>query len=62
MDINLSNCPFCGGDAKLVHRQKGKVDGSIIECAVCGAAGEFYPISAGYSSDVKAADAWNTRV
>lgn len=61
MDIRLSNCPFCGGDAKLVHMTRSK-DGSIIECAVCGSKGEFFPISAGYSSDEKAAAAWNNRV
>lgn len=38
MEIELKNCPFCGGESK-VKQQKVKygISGTIIRCATCGA-------------------------
>lgn len=64
MDINLKNCPFCGGGARLTHSKKPKLDvnGTVIECDICGARGEWFPVDAAYSSDEKAITAWNSRI
>lgn len=60
-DIRLSKCPFCGGGAKLIHRIKGAINGSIIVCDSCASCGEWVPVDTAYSCDDKAAEAWNRR-
>lgn len=53
----LKLCPFCGGEARLLHN----AEGSYVECVACYAQSNYYPISHQYSSDAKATEAWNRR-
>ncbi len=66
MSINLKNCPFCGGDARLRHEVQSYEElypnGSVIKCDNCGANGPWFPVNTAYSSDEKAAKAWNNRI
>lgn len=64
MNINLKNCPFCGGDASLTHKELSydHPNGSVVKCKNCGARGEWFPVDAAYSSDEKAIAAWNNRI
>ncbi len=66
MSINLKNCPFCGGDAHLIHEVRSHEmlypNGSSIECKDCGAKGQWFPVDTAYSSDEKAIAAWNKRI
>ena len=56
----LKPCPFCGGEAKIVHGDLGR-SGSRVICKDCGCSTAFVSISTRYSCDTKAAEAWNTR-
>ena len=56
----LKPCPFCGGEAGIVHGDLGR-NGSRVICKSCGGSTDFFCISTRYSSDKKAADAWNAR-
>mgnify|MGYP003676848478 CR=1 FL=1 len=47
----LSDCPFCGGDAKQRQRQRDH----WVVCLKCGALGPFT------KSKTAAVDAWNQR-
>lgn len=53
----LKLCPFCGGEARLLHN----ADRSFVECASCHAQSDYYLISYQHSSDAKAIEAWNRR-
>ena len=57
----LRNCPFCGGEAAIVHRARRKVYksrkyvyGNCVYCGVCDAK-IFSPIN-------RAVEMWNRRV
>ncbi len=54
----LKPCPFCGGKSSLNDNSSS----SYVHCEKCGATGESFNISKKYSSDEKAAEAWNRRV
>ena len=53
----LKPCPFCGGKASLNDNSSC----SYVHCEKCGATGESFNMSKKYSSDEKAAEAWNRR-
>ena len=53
----LKPCPFCGGKASLNDNSSC----SYVCCEKCGATGESFNMSKKYSSDEKAAEAWNRR-
>ena len=57
-EIKLKPCPFCGGKASLNDNSSC----SYVHCEKCGATGESFNMSKKYSSDEKAAEAWNRRV
>ena len=56
----LKPCPFCGGEAKIVHGELGR-NGSRVICKNCYCSTDFVSISTRYSCDEKAAEAWNKR-
>lgn len=66
MEINLKNCPFCGGDASLTHEvypyDHSYPEGSVIKCKDCGAKAAWFHIDMTYCSDEKAIAAWNNRI
>ncbi|MGN1303761.1 MAG: Lar family restriction alleviation protein [Oscillospiraceae bacterium] len=55
-EIKLKPCPFCGGKAVLTDDIC-----SVVKCVECGAESGMFKISKEYSSDEKAAEAWNRR-
>lgn len=55
----LKPCPFCGGEAIIVHVGRS---GSRVTCKYCYCSTAFVSISTIYSCDEKAAEAWNRRV
>jgi len=57
----LKPCPFCGGEAILTRETKGGKDGSLIRYTKCGTKGCWFEKAFGYSSDERAAEAWNRR-
>ena len=58
----LKPCPFCGGDASLMHEEKGiNKDGSVVMCKACGIKGQWIEKSYRYASDALAIEAWNRR-
>lgn len=61
--IDLLLCPFCGGEAILLHDNLGiNVNVfSYIKCLGCGVETERFQISTDHSSDDKAVEAWNRR-
>lgn len=65
METNkLKPCPFCGGNAKLVHEEQGITVSYVVSyilCTVCKATSPTFRISTEYSSDKKAIEAWNSR-
>lgn len=61
--IELRPCPFCGGRAALRHDSVGINETSFVQCTnfECAIKGKCYQVNARYSSDKKAAEAWNRR-
>jgi len=61
--INLKPCPFCGGEATLVHISRMGYDGSVVKCHGCNCQieGKWFRVSTSYASDEKAIEAWNRR-
>ena len=57
-EMKLKHCPFCGGKAFLSDNSSC----SYVCCEDCGATGQSFNMSKKYSSDEKAAEAWNKRV
>lgn len=57
----LKPCPFCGGEAELEHIRISHSDYSRIRCVKCIAKTELIIKSFTYSSDERAAEAWNRR-
>ena len=57
----LRNCPFCGGEACVVHDAKRKladgkqITGTVVSCTVCNA-------TMFYRNSRLAIEAWNRRV
>lgn len=61
--IKLKNCPFCGGKAELFHGSEGWYNTtSYVKCSLCGTATKEFPMSVEYTSNEKAAEAWNKRI
>ena len=56
-EIKLKPCPFCGSKAFLSDNSSC----SYVCCGGCGATGQSFKVSKKYSSDEKAAEAWNKR-
>ena len=56
-EMKLKHCPFCGGKAFLSDNAAC----SYVHCEKCGATGQSFNMSKKYSSDEKAAEAWNKR-
>jgi len=59
MNEKLKPCPFCGGIGKL--NDKRERIASYVKCMTCGAETGLVKVSAEYSSDDKAIEAWNRR-
>ena len=63
----LRPCPFCGGNAKLVHEHYEGPNGmsmelsSYVQCEKCAARSDKYYVSGGYSSDQLVINQWNKR-
>ena len=57
----LKPCPFCGGKAILWVNQMYPEMRSYIQCMKCGAKTDEFMISTNFSSDDRAAEAWNRR-
>lgn len=57
----LKPCPFCGGEAKLVHSEPGREDRiwCIVRCKDWNCTGHH--LNVWYATDEDAADRWNTR-
>lgn len=55
----LKPCPFCGGMGVLNNEECRTV--SYVKCLTCGAETGLVKVSAEYSSDDKAIEAWNRR-
>ena len=61
MTLTLKPCPFCGGNAHILHVKNCKDDndnssyGWFVICSVC------LTSSDNYCSELQAADHWNTR-
>ena len=63
MDIKLKPCPFCGGEAELIHGTAYAEDySSQVQCSKCGAKIKEIHRAVDYCADEKAAEAWNRRV
>lgn len=63
-DINLKPCPFCGGQAELIHNSIGFAFDRIVsavKCVQCGARTRTFEMSTEFSCDDKAVEMWNTR-
>lgn len=58
MEIELKQCPFCGGEAELIGLKdfNGKVIIASVACESCGAS------TNNYASEKEAIEAWNSRV
>lgn len=61
MDIKLKPCPFCGGEAMIMHYAKSSTEFSQVRCKRCGAETPAEAKSFSYSSDEYAAENWNRR-
>lgn len=60
MNEKLKPCPFCGGMG-ILNNESDKIV-SYVKCLTCGAETGLIKVSAEYSSDDKAIEAWNRRV
>ena len=60
MREELEPCPFCGGEAELMHIHAFSEQSYII-CLKCGARTREFRISTERSSDQEAIEAWNRR-
>ena len=59
----LLPCPFCGGEAELIHGTAYAEDySSQVQCSKCGAKIKEIHRAVDYCADEKAAEAWNRRV
>ena len=59
--IELKNCPFCGGKAKLEHGFCGDMT-SYVFCSECHARVEAVRFAGEYAEDQKVAERWNRRI
>ena len=59
--IDLLLCPFCGGEAILLHENLGVNISSYIKCLGCGVETDKFQISTDHSCDDKAVESWNRR-
>lgn len=58
----LKPCPFCGGEAEIEHIFRFGTDYSFVRCVKCRVITKPIIKSFLYSSDERAAEAWNRRV
>lgn len=58
---NLKPCPFCGYRAEIEHTFIFGNDYSLVRCVKCRVKTEPIMKSFTYSSDERAAEAWNRR-
>ena len=56
----LKPCPFCGGEATLLHGQTEN-QYSYVRCGKCFSKTAEYYIATTHSCDDKAIEAWNRR-
>lgn len=54
----LKPCPFCGGEAELIHDELF----SFVKCKMCSAEARIVKVSARYCADEIAVEAWNRRI
>lgn len=59
--IKLKPCPFCGGEARILHNYAGG-EWSYAECKVCRCSTEKFMKSFAVASDEQAIEAWNRRI
>ena len=57
----LKPCPFCGGKAEIEHEYIFGFEYSTIKCEKCRVKTAPIKVSFTYSSDERAAEAWNRR-
>ena len=60
-NIELRECPFCGGGGKIMHNNYGSSTYSYVKCEKCKCATDEIKSAPEYCSDEKAAEAWNRR-
>ena len=61
-EIQLENCPFCGGKAHIVLKQFDLFNvAAVIECEKCKARTDLYPPKIDNCAKDEAAAAWNRR-
>lgn len=59
--IDLLECPFCNGKARLLHENLGINKYSYIMCMGCEVETRKFIISTDHSCDEEAIKAWNRR-
>lgn len=59
----IKPCPFCGGEARLLHGSEGLTGTrtSFVKCGECGCRTSAFAVDARYSSDERVIEIWNKR-